>query len=137
MKHREPVSHIMSTELQTVHRKQNLLEVADIFEQNSIRHLPVMNGEAVIGIISRTDVMRVSYGISKVDADHYKNFLQQLEVNEVMTPSPMTVNAKTSIKEVGEILHKHRFSALPVMDEGKLVGIVTTTDMIGYLLDQY
>jgi len=137
MKHREPIAHIMSKDVHTVHRKQNLLEVLELMEQEKICHVPVLSGEDVIGILSRTDVMRVSYGTSPEEANRHRDFLRQFEVGEVMTAEPVTVSSETAIRNVGEILHKNSFSALPVVDEGKLVGIITTNDLLAYLLEQY
>ena len=54
-----------------------------------------------------------------------------------MAKTPLTVAADTSIKEVAEILAKQSFHSIPVVENGKLVGLVTTTDLIKYLLEQY
>jgi acetoin utilization protein AcuB len=58
-------------------------------------------------------------------------------IPQVMTRIPVTVESDTSIKEVAEILSRQSFHSIPVVDQGKLVGIVTTTDLINYLLEQY
>ena len=54
-----------------------------------------------------------------------------------MAKSPLTVDANTSIKEVAEILSQQSFHSIPVVENGKLVGLVTTTDLVKYLLEQY
>jgi len=55
----------------------------------------------------------------------------------VMVRNVQTVNADTTIKEAAELLASREFHALPVLEDGKLAGIVTTTDLIKYLLEQY
>ncbi|MBT8303071.1 MAG: CBS domain-containing protein, partial [Bacteroidia bacterium] len=55
----------------------------------------------------------------------------------VMAKNLISVNSETTIKEVAEILSKREFHALPVVDGENLVGIVTTTDLINYLLEQF
>jgi CBS domain-containing protein len=55
----------------------------------------------------------------------------------VMTSKPRTVESSDLIKEVAEIFAKEEYHALPVVDGGELKGIVTTTDVIGYMLEQY
>lgn len=137
MKKREAVSHIMSKEVHTVHRKQSLQDVEELIEKYFIRHVPVVEGEKVVGILSRTDLMRIRYGALKGQEEMQKSLFQQMLVEEAMTPLPTTVTPETSIREVGEMLHEAEFSALPVVENNKLVGIVTTTDLIGYLLEMY
>ena len=58
-------------------------------------------------------------------------------IPQIMAKTPLTVAADTSIKEVAEILAKQSFHSIPVVENGKLVGLVTTTDLIKYLLEQY
>lgn len=137
MKHREPISHIMSKEVKTVHKKQNLAEVQQLMDEFKIRHIPVVEGGNVIGILSRTDIMSARYGAIKGGEALQTSLLEQMPVEKAMFANPQTVSAGMSIREAGEIFHKNTFSALPVVEEDKLVGIVTTQDLIGYLLEQY
>ena len=58
-------------------------------------------------------------------------------IPQIMAKSPLTVDANTSIKEVAEILSQQSFHSIPVVENGKLVGLVTTTDLVKYLLEQY
>ena len=60
-----------------------------------------------------------------------------LSISQVMTQKPRTVEASLSIRDVAEILASEEYHALPVVENGQLVGIVTTTDVIKYLLEQY
>lgn len=137
MKHREPVSQIMSKAVKSVHRKQNLADVQQLMDAFNIRHIPVVDGEAVVGILSRTDIMHARYGAIKGGEELQMNLLEQMPVEKAMTPNPQTVSPGVSIREVGSILHEKNFSALPVVEDQKLVGMVTTKDLIGYLLEQY
>lgn len=139
MKRREVVSKIMSTNLITVNLTNNLVEAEKLFNENSIRHIPVVSGDDIIGILSLTDLLRVSfvdaYGSdeSNVDTAVYN----MLSIEQVMVKNLISVSSTQTIKEVAEILAKNEFHALPVVDNNKLVGIVTTTDLLNYLLEQY
>ena len=139
MKRRELVSKIMSTNLITVNLTNNLVDAEKLFNENSIRHIPVVSGDDIIGILSLTDLLRVSfvdaYGLdeSTVDTAVYN----MLSVEQVMVKNLVSVSSTQTIKEVAEVLAKNEFHALPVVDNGKLVGIVTTTDLLNYLLEQY
>ena len=139
MKRRELVSKIMSTNLITVNTTNNLVEAEKLFNENSIRHIPVVSGDDIIGILSLTDLLRVSfvdtYGSDESDVD--TAVYNMLSIEQVMVKNLVSVSSAQTIKEVAEVLVKNEFHALPVVDNGKLVGIVTTTDLLNYLLEQY
>jgi CBS domain-containing protein len=139
MKKREPVSHIMTTELTTVNVTQNLREVVKIFEEHKFRHLPVVSGDDLIGIISKTDILRISYGSSFGEQESQIDdaIFDMLSINQVMQTNLHTIKPETTIKDAAEIFSQAEFHALPVVEGKKLVGIVTTTDIIKYLLEQY
>jgi predicted transcriptional regulator len=138
MKKREPVSKIMTTELQVVKESDGLHTVVELLKKHKIRHIPVMKGEVLAGIISRTDINRLTFGAlfdNQEGAD--EAVLSMLSIPQVMTSHVTSVQAEDSIKDIAEIFASQEFHALPVMDKDKLVGIVTTTDLIKYMLEQY
>jgi CBS domain-containing protein len=138
MKKREPISHIMTKSVVTVNQNDDLKEVVTKLKSNSIRHIPVVNGKEVIGIISRTDINRLTFGALFDGQDGADEaILDMLTISQIMTSKPKTVSSDTAIKDLAEIFVKEEFHALPVVDNGVLKGIVTTTDVIRYLLEQY
>jgi len=138
MKKREPISHIMTKSVVTVNQNDDLKEVVTKLKSNSIRHIPVVNGKEVIGIISRTDINRLTFGALFDGQDGADEaILDMLTISQIMTSKPKTVSSDTVIKDLAEIFVKEEFHALPVVDNGVLKGIVTTTDVIRYLLEQY
>jgi CBS domain-containing protein len=139
MKRRELVSKIMSTNLITVNLTNNLVDAERLFNENSIRHIPVVSGDDIIGILSLTDLLRVSfvdtYGSDESDVD--TAVYNMLSIEQVMVKNLVSVSSTQTIKEIAEVLAKNEFHALPVVDDNRLVGIVTTTDLLNYLLEQY
>ncbi len=137
MKKRTPVSKIMSTDIQSVNLTQSLREVDTVIKDEHIRHVPVVSGEEVIGMLSKTDLQKISF-VNTVDGDGLTTAMyDSLSIDQVMTKDVTTVQQDDTILDVATILSKNEFHALPVTDEGKLVGIVTTTDLVKYLIDQY
>ncbi|TYP97379.1 CBS domain protein [Tenacibaculum adriaticum] len=134
-----PVSIIMTTDLITVNYNDDLTTAAELFKSNNIRHIPVIFNDEILGMLSHTDLMRVSYteNIEEVELEVGRVKNSMFTIEQVMANNVVSVSPKTTIKEVAEILAKREFHALPVVEEEKLVGIVTTTDLIKYLLDQY
>ena len=138
MKQRVPVSQIMTKELVTLNPTQSLYDAEKLFNKHSIRHIPVVEGERVTGVISRSDLLRISYADINENEETVDSIVYDAyTIPQVMTRIPVTVESDTTIKEVAEILSKQSFHSIPVVDKGKLVGIVTTTDLIKYLLEQY
>ena len=134
-----PVSTIMTKDVITLHNYDSLELAELLFKTHHIRHIPVVRGEAIIGMLSYTDLLRISFA-DAIDED--EDFVDTVVYNmftigQVMAKSLISVSPKTTIKEVAEILSKKEFHAIPVIDDKKLVGIVTTTDLINYLLEQY
>lgn len=138
MKKNESIRRIMSAQLVTVHHGDPVSKVRQLIAQHGIHHVPVVSGENLVGIISASDILRVSFGDTfntdqrTVDATLDHTF----SIEGLMQKSPITLSATGSIRDAAEILAKNQFHALPVVDGEKLVGIVTSTDLIRYLLEQ-
>ncbi|WP_339627084.1 CBS domain-containing protein [uncultured Winogradskyella sp.] len=139
MKQREPVSAIMSKHLIVLTLKDDLETAEALFKQHKIRHIPVVSGTGIIGMLSYTDVLRISFvdAADEDDKDIDAVVYNMFTIQQVMVKDITTVTSNTSIKDVAKILAKKEFHALPVVDDATLVGIVTTTDLINYLIDLY
>ncbi len=137
MKHSEPISAIMTREVHTVSLDQELSDVVKILKKYKIRHIPVTDDNEVVGIISRTDINRLTFGALLDNQDGVDEaILTMLSISQVMTHKPRLVKTDSSVKDVAEIFTREEFHALPVTDgNNNLVGIVTTKDIIGYLLE--
>jgi len=139
MKKRTPISEIMTKNVITLNRTDNLETAERLFKSNHIRHIPVVSGKNIIGMLSFTDLLRISFA-DAVDEDEYEVdtiVYNMFTIEQVMAKNLISVNSNTTIKEVAEVLSQKEFHALPVVDNGKLVGIVTTTDLINYLISQF
>ncbi|MDG1715791.1 CBS domain-containing protein [Lacinutrix sp.] len=139
MKKRTQVSTIMTENVITLNHTDSLERAEELFKKNNIRHIPVVSGDAIIGMLSYTDLLRISFADAiDENEDNVETVIYNMfTIEQVMAKNLTTVSSTTLIKEVAEILSKKEFHALPVVDNTKLVGIVTTTDLINYLLEQY
>lgn len=138
MKQIVPVSTIMTKEVVKLNITDTLTKAEGLFKKHRIRHIPVMTGNKIIGILSYTDLLRISFADAiddeeEVDATVYNMF----SVEQVMAKNLVSISPETTIKEAAEILASKEFHALPVVEGNLLVGIVTTTDLIKYLINQY
>ena len=136
---RIPVSTIMTKNIISLNATDGLEKAEHLFKKHRIRHIPVVRGEKIIGMLSLTDLLRISFadGAYRDDEDGDTIVYNMFTIPQLMARSLERVSPDTTIKEVAEILASKEYHALPVVEDEKLVGIVTTTDLIKYLLDQY
>lgn len=139
MKKRETVASIMSSSVITVDKNDHdLRDIKEVFRKEKIRHVPVMEGDQLVGMISKNDINRLSFGALFENQDNADEaVLDMLTIDQVMTAKPTFVTPDTLIKEVAEILVNEDFHSLPVSENGTIKGIVTSTDVMRYLLEQY
>lgn len=139
MKRLEPVSKIMSKDLITLSLSDDLYKAERLFKRSHIRHIPVVQEGHIIGMLSLSDLKRISfldaYDAHEVQIDNA--IYKMLSIEQIMVKNPIKVDVNATIKSVAEILAKNEFHALPVVDKDIIVGIVTTTDLLEYLLEQY
>ena len=139
MKKNVPISTIMTTSIIKLNITDTLTKAETLFKKNYIRHIPVVNSNKIVGMLSYTDLLRISFA-DAVDEDDTiidSTVYNMFSVEQVMSKNLVSVSPETTIKATAEILAKREFHALPVCEGDLLVGIVTTTDLIQYLIDQY
>lgn len=139
MKKQTPVSVIMTKNVITLNNEDNLETAERLFKKHRIRHIPVVSGENIIGMLSYTDLLRISFADAVDDDEEYVETMvyNMFTIGQVMAKSLISVSSTATVQDVAEILSDREFHAIPVVDDGKLVGIVTTTDLINYLLEQF
>ncbi|WP_339610199.1 CBS domain-containing protein [uncultured Planktosalinus sp.] len=138
MKKNVPVSTIMTKNVIKLNLKDELTKAEALFKKHNIRHIPVVSGSKIIGILSYSDLLRISFADAVYEDEEIDSVVYDMfDIGQVMTKNIVSITENTSIKETAEILASKEFHALPVLEDGHLVGIVTTTDLIKYLLNQY
>lgn len=134
-----PVSTIMTTDLVLLNASDGLDKAERLFKEHQIRHIPVIEGNMIIGMLSLTDLLRLSFadGVYRDEENEDTIVYNMFSIPQVMAKSIEYIAPETTIKEVAKILAKREYHALPVVKDNELVGIVTTTDLIRYFLEQY
>jgi CBS domain-containing protein len=139
MKRGTPISAIMTKNVITLNKTDSLETAERLFKQNHIRHIPVVSGKSIKGMLSLTDLLRISFADAVDETEDYVDSIvyNMFTIEQVMAKNLISVTSNTTIKEVAEILSKKEFHAIPIVDNNKLVGIVTTTDLINFLIKQF
>jgi acetoin utilization protein AcuB len=128
------VGRRMKRDLVTVPPGATLEDAARLLKANRIHHLPVVEGEKLLGIVTDTDLRNASLDGMFGGADRGDSG-RPVAVGEIMTRELVTLSPEDTIDDAMLILCRQRFGALPVVDGGRLVGIVAKTDVLSALID--
>jgi acetoin utilization protein AcuB len=114
-----------------------LRQVIELMKTQSCRQLPVLDDGQLVGIITDRDV-RLVMNSPLVLHGRWQDeaILQEVTAETCMTPNPMTVSPNTPAYQAATMLSIYKFGALPVVDNGALVGIITVTDFLNYFATQ-
>src|SRR5450759_678226 len=124
----------MTTELVTVQETDTLLDATMFFVRSTFRHLPVVRGKELVGVITERDVKQYAPSVlSGISSEDYNSIMETTTISRVMTRSPITVRPEQSVLEAAKLLYAKRLGCLPVVQDSELVGIITTTDMLKVL----
>lgn len=127
------VSRWMSKTPFTVKPRSPLVDAFELMHQHRIRHVPVVDHGKLVGIISDRDVRQAmplrKHGGGDTEPA-YGKAMTRTHVDTVMTRNPITVSPMSTVREAAEIICREKVGALPVMEDEKLVGIVSTDDLL-------
>jgi CBS domain-containing protein len=139
MKKNEPIDQVLTRDVITVHVGQSVSDVRKIFAKNGFHHVPVVSGKKLIGIVSASDILGISVegvGSDERSMDAYLD--HQFSIEGLMQTELKTISMKSYIAEAAEVLADGKVHAVPVVEEkNELVGLVTSTDLIRFLRDQF
>ena len=132
-----PVSKFMSKELILLDERDSIWEAEKTFRDFHLRHAPVVLDGVLTGMLSLTDFNRYTPepASSKKAGGWNSNPSATFTIGQIMTNDPMTVQMNTSLEEVASIFTENEFHAMPVLEGDNIVGIVSTTDVISFLMD--
>ncbi|AUC21086.1 MULTISPECIES: CBS domain-containing protein [Polaribacter] len=135
MRRDEPISTIMATNLVTLCVTDDLVTAEKLFIEHKIKHIPVVRDKEIIGMLSYYDIQTVSSAVLNEDQTSVDSYINNnFSIAQVMDKSITAIPPYTSIKDAAELLTTKGFHALPVVEDSELVGIVTTRDLVKYLV---
>jgi CBS domain-containing protein len=134
-KHNEQIKKIMTKDLEILTQKSKISEAAALFRDKGYHHLPVVTGEKLIGMFSFSDYLRLDFSdsLGQDEREVFAMLDSSKEITDVMTKNLKTIKESDTVKEAASLLCEGGFHSLPVVgDNGKLVGLVTATDVMKY-----
>lgn len=126
------VRDLMSTDLFTIRADKKVIAVSEIMNWARVRHVPVVDEHgALVGMLSHRDLLRVSWStLNGLSASEARLQMSQVPITSVMTEAVSTVTPDASVAEAARLMRHHKIGALPVLDDGTLVGIITEYDLL-------
>jgi acetoin utilization protein AcuB len=130
------VGNHMTPEPVTVSERDSMGEALLVMRRNQIRHLPVVNGNVLVGIVTDRDLRRASPSLlSGIAEEKYQEVIDSTPVARIMTRDPFTVRLDTDLVDAVQVLVDKKISSLPVVNGAELVGILTEVDALRVLLE--
>jgi len=121
----------MTTDVATIGRNDELTIGDDIMKMKRLRHLPVVEEGRLVGMLTQRDLFHAALSTAlNFGEKAQKEFLKTVVVKEVMTEEVLTIDPGADVKEAARLLIEHKIGCLPVVENGKLVGLVTETDLL-------
>jgi CBS domain-containing protein len=128
------VRAIMQRKIITISAHESLSMVEDIMRLGRVRHMPVVSGGQLVGVVSERDLLRNSLSsLSSHRTDERKAFLYAVEIGRVMSQPPIVVSSDVSVRQAARTMAEAKIGCLPVVDDDELVGIVTETDVLRWV----
>jgi CBS domain-containing protein len=139
MKKNEPIGKVLNEDVVTVHVGQKVSEVRRLFASHGFHHVPVVSGKKLVGMVSASDILGVSVeGFGSDDRSMEAYLDHQFSLEELMTQKLRTLPEQSTVADAAELLAEGSFHAVPVVDDdGSLLGLVTSTDLIRFLRDLF
>ncbi len=128
------VYDVMNKEVKTVKRNTSARKAYKIMKDSGFRHMPVVDGDKLVGIISDRD-LRLVMTVADSSELSMEDIPEDIKVGKIMTADPAILVPDTDLRQAVSLMTRHKIGALPVVEKGKLVGIVTQIDLMNLLVN--
>jgi acetoin utilization protein AcuB len=120
----------------TVSPEDSFRHAMTLIRQKGFRHLPVVEGDRLVGIVTDRDIRQASPSpATSLEVHELHYLLERVKVREIMTKRVYTVAPDTPIEEAARLMLQHKIGGLPVLDGGRLTGIITETDILAAFVE--
>ena len=127
------IEAIMSATLITVKRSSTLAEARTLMHENRIHHIPVVEGDELVGLVTLTNVLAATDSFLR----DRENRIHATAVQEtaLLVTDIATIDEHASLRQAAMFIEKHQIGCLPIVTDGKLRGIITDTDFVGVAIN--
>ena len=132
-----PVTSIMQKNIITLQPNDTIKKAEDVFKAHKIHHIPIVDKEILVGMLSKSDFLFFKRGFNQDRMEEKWDLfrLKSHQVNEIMTTKLAKLEPTDKVNVAIEVFKENMFHALPVVEDNKIVGIITTYDIIRHLAE--
>lgn len=133
------VEDAMFAEVITLKANWSVGKAWEMMRERPVHCFPVVDGERLVGIITDRDlrILATASSVALREKDYHRFVMDTMSVEQAMTPEPRTVTPKTDLKDAASLILELRIGGLPVVEEDRLVGIITETDLVRVLKERF
>ena len=128
------VRDVMTPNPVTISPEESLMEALQIMRLRKIRRIPVVSGGKLVGLLTEGDLKRAEPSTLSDTQEQFAAVMEGTQVNRIMIQNLITTTPDAPVIDAARTLFKSKYGALPVLEDGKLVGILTDNDLIGALV---
>ena len=118
----------------TMSPEDNLLEAVQLMRLRHIRRVPIVSGGRLVGLLAEGDLKRAAPSTLSSSQEEFAAVMEGTQINRIMIENLVTTSPDTPLLEAVRTLWSSKYGALPVVEDGKLVGILTDNDLLGALV---
>ncbi len=115
----------MAKKLVTTRKDATVSDAINLMKKHSIRHLPVVEDGELLGWVTERDIREA----------YIASLIEQVSIGDIMIKDPITIAPEANLEEAAELLYRHGIGGLPVVDKGKLVGVITVADIMAAFIE--
>lgn len=127
------IEAIMSSDLITVAPTATLAEARSLMHEHRIHHVPVVKGDKLVGLVTLTNVLAATDSFLRDPQNRIH--ANEISIADAMVTDVATVDINASLRHAALFLERHKIGCLPVLDDDKLVGIITDTDFVAVAIN--
>ena len=129
--HRLKVNDLMSADVVTLEEDETLQLAETAMRHGRIRHLPVVKRGMLVGLVTHRDILKAQVStLADLSPEERADFKLAIPAKQIMATDVQTIGPDEPVLEAARILKANKFGCLPVVEKGKLVGILTEADFI-------
>ena len=129
------VRDVMTRDPFTLEPEDSLMKAVEMMRLRGVRRAPIVLAGMLVGLLVEGDLKRAEPSTLSDSEDHFIKVMEETPVSRIMIQNPVTIAPDESLLSAAEVLHTTKYGALPVVEEGKVIGILTDNDLIRTLVE--
>ena len=126
----------MQTDVVTLQADEPVINAVEATSSERIRHLPVLEGEQLVGMVSDRDIKHaLPSPLTGQNEQEYKKILNETPVSRIMRSAPITATPYATMAQIVRLMMEHKIGAIPIVERATLVGIITEQDVLQAFLE--